>query len=208
MAQEKSNKKVLGKRVTVLLSVICIVLAAGLISTVLLYTSIMTDLQSELADKNDMVSSLNTQVSSLNSQIAALQSEIDQSWTNSKVQELMDSYNAEIADYQVLLSLSKSGYLAQNASVTENASTATSIWSDFLNYAGYVWVQAESNSSTTYVRVSYSLPVTNEVFDYNVTLGTAGEAVLPVLPKVIEIEIGNLELVDAVSSTVTLVYFY
>jgi uncharacterized coiled-coil protein SlyX len=220
MAQITSSKKVVSRTVAIGLGVVCIALAAGLVIALVLYAPMVanqqsSDLQSQIADQdstiaslNSQVSSLNTQVSSLATQVASLKSSLEQSYSLSDVQNITAELNQQISDYQAMLSLSKSGYLIQNYPMNQTAGTATAIYNDYLDYAGYVGVQVESNSSTTYARVMYALPVTEEIFDYNVTVGTSGSTVLPVLPGTVSIGIGNTELVDAVNVTVTAVYYY
>lgn len=215
MAQVTNGKKVVSRTVAIGLGVVCVALAAGLVIALVLYAPMVADLQSQLSDQdgtiaslNTQVSSLSTQVSSLSAQVASLQSSLSQSYTPSEVQDLLGNYSQELSDYQAMLSLSKSGYLIQSYSFEQAAGTSTGIWNNNLGYAGYVGVQVESNSTTTYARVMYALPVTEEVFDYNVTLGTSGSAVIPVLPGTVSIGIGNNDLTDIINATVTVVYYY
>jgi len=216
MAQETSSKKVVSRTVAIGLGVVCIALAAGLVIALVLYAPMVADLQSQVSDQdatiaslNTQVSSLTTQVSSLATQVASLKSSLDQSYNASEVQALIAEYVQQIQDDQAIISLGKSGYLVQNFQVNQTAGGFTPIWSNNLGYAGYVGVQAESNSSTTYVRIIYPLlGLEDQYFDYNVTLGTSGSTVLPVLPGEVSIGVGNNDLTDVINATVTAVYYY
>lgn len=215
MVQNPNEKKVVSRTVAIALGVICIVLAAGLVGSLVLYAPQVADLQSQITDKDSQiaslttqVSSLTTQVSSLSSQVASLQNSLSQSYSASEVRDLLGNYSQQLADYEAILGLSKSAYLVQNSPVTMSAGGTASIYNDYLGYAGYVGIQVESNSSTTYARVMYTLPVTEEIFDYNVTVGESGLTVFPLLPGLITVGIGNQEPVNAVNATVTAIYYY
>ncbi|MBT0160291.1 hypothetical protein G4O51_09930 [Candidatus Bathyarchaeota archaeon A05DMB-2] len=210
---ERKWKKVVSRTITIALGAICIVLAAVLVIALVLYTPMVadqqsSDLQAQLADKDSQIASLTSQVSSLAAQVASLQNSLDQSYSASEVRDLLGNYSQQIVNYEAIISLSKSVYLAQNAPVTMGVGGTASIFSDYLGYAGYVGVQVESNSSTTYARVMYTLPVTEQIFDYNVTVGASGLAVFPVLPGPISVEVGNMEPIDIVNATVTAIYYY
>jgi len=215
MSQETGNKKVVSRTVAIGLGIVCIVLAAGLVGSLLLYAPLVADLQLQLTEQDGTVASLNSQVStledqvsSLTAQVASLRSSLSQSLSPAEVQNLTAEYAQVISGYEAIISLSESGYLVQGVSLTQLAGGSSLIWNDYLDYAGFVVVQVESNSSTTYGGVLYTLPVSEEIFEYNVTVGTSGSAVLPVLPGITAIGIGNAELVDSVNAIVTAVYYY
>jgi uncharacterized coiled-coil protein SlyX len=216
MAQETSSKKVVSRTVAISLGVVCIALAAGLVIALVLYAPMVADLQSQVTDQdatiaslNTQVSSLSTQISSLSAQVASLQNSLDQSYSLSDVQNITAELNQEIATLQDIVNLAKSGYLVQNYAVNQSAGELTPIWNSNLGYAGYVGVQAESNSSTAYVRIICPLAgLEDQYFDYNVTLGTSGSTVLPVLPGEVTIGVGNNDSSDIISTNVTAVYYY
>jgi uncharacterized coiled-coil protein SlyX len=181
-----------------------------------LYAPMVADLQSQLSDQDITIASLNTQVSSLSTQVttlaaqvASLQNSLNQSYSLSDVQNITAELNQEIATLQDIVNLAKSGYLVQNFPINQSAGELTPLWNGNLGYAGYVGVQAESNSSTTYVRIICPLAgLEDQFFDYNVTLGTSGSTVLPVLPGDVSIGIGNIDSSDIISTNVTAVYYY
>lgn len=209
MAQEKSGIKSVSKITVIALGVICIIFAAGLVGVIAIYNPIVSDLQSQvdsqedtIASLNSQIAALNSQISSLNSQIASLTNSLNQSNTNAQaLQELL-------TDYYEKLTLSQHGFLVNNMQVTQDAGGITSLWSNYVEYAGYVVFQVESTSSTTYAKVVYSLSSYGANFDYNATVGVDGTAVFPVLPGQLNIGIGNTQTVNPVNATVTVVYYY
>jgi hypothetical protein len=93
-----------------------------------------------------------------------------------------------------------------NQAVNQAADANTTIFTNVIYYAGYVSVDVQSNSTTTYVEVIYSSYGVN--YDNSVTVGTSGTAAFPVLPGSVEIRVGNTETVDSVNATVTATYYY
>ena len=91
----------------------------------------------------------------------------------------------------------------QQATIANN--TWADAYNDVLQYAGYIVVQATSTTNSTYVETLYSSYGVN--FDQNVTIGTSGTAVFPVLPCTAEVRIGNLDQTSA-DVTVTVSYYY
>jgi hypothetical protein len=69
-----------------------------------------------------------------------------------------------------------------------------------------VWVQT-STTANTYVRVIWSAYGIS--YDNTTIVGTSGTAVFPVLPCLtVEIRVGNTNLVDNATETVTITYYY
>ena len=82
------------------------------------------------------------------------------------------------------------------------------VYDDTVEYAGYVTVDVQSTSNTTYAGVVYDSIIVN--YDHNVTLGTSGAASFPVLPGNIVVVVGNTDtnISDSVNATVTATYYY
>jgi len=207
--EKKGQKKIVGRTMVIALGMICIVLAAGLVGAIAVYMPMVNSLESQIAEKDSTISSLNLQVSSLTSQVLSLQDNLEQSNTNiTTLQKAIEALNSQVAFYLSVIYLNESGYLLQPATqtLTQNANTSTIIYNGTINYAGYVSVAVESSSNTTYAQVFYSSYGVN--YDHNVTVGTSGTAVFPVLPGEIAVGVGNTELVDNVTATVTALYRY
>ena len=205
--QKKSNSKVL----VFALIAICVILAGSLVGVIAIYQPI----DSQLEAKDTTISSLQSQILNLESELASqsnsssTQAYINQiTLLNQELASLNDSYTAAQSDayyFQSILQLQQSGTLYSN-SITQDANTTTTIWNDQLDYAGYVIVQATSTANTTYAEVIYSYTGAN--FDYTQTIGTSGSAVFPVLPGIVQVNIGNINQTDTNTITVTATYFY
>ena len=204
---EKTDKrKIRWKPLAVALVLVCIVLSAGLVAAVAVYMPMVSSLESQVAERDDTISSLTSQVTAFQSTLAqtALQLDDYQDQVDSLNASLY-SMNAQLSDYYSKLYLQQSGIL-NTGEFTQYASNYTVIWNDVVEFAGYVTVGAQSTSNTTYAQMIYSSFGLN--YDQNVTLGTSGNAVFPVLPGAIELRIGNTELADNVTTTVTATYYY
>lgn len=205
--QKKSNSKVL----VFALIAICVILTGSLVGVIAIYQPI----DSQLEAKDTTISSLQSQILNLESELASqsnsssTQAYINQiTLLNQELASLNDSYTAAQSDayyFQSILQLQQSGTLYSN-SITQDANTTTTIWNDQLDYAGYVIVQATSTANTTYAEVIYSYTGAN--FDYTQTIGTSGSAVFPVLPGIVQVNIGNINQTDTNTITVTATYFY
>jgi len=205
--QKKGNSKVL----VFALIAICVILAGSLVGVIAIYQPI----DSQLAAKDTTISSLQSQILNLESEIASqgnfssTQAYINQiTLLNQELASLNDSYTAAQSDayyFQSILQLQQSGTLYSN-SITQDANTTTTMWNDQLDYAGYVIVQATATPNTTYAEVIYSYTGAN--FDYTQTIGTSGSAVFPVLPGIVQVNIGNINQTDTNTITVTATYFY
>lgn len=205
--QKKGNLKVL---VFALVGVV-IILAASLVGVIVIYQPI----DSQLAAKDNTISSLQSQVLNLESELASqnnsssTQAYVNQiTLLNQQLASLNDSFTAAQLDaysFQSILQLQESGTLYSN-SLTQDANTTTIIWNDQLEYAGYVIVQATATANTTYAEVIYSYTGAN--FDYNQTIGTSGSAVFPVLPGIVQVNVGNINQDNSNNITITATYFY
>jgi hypothetical protein len=76
--EKKGQRKIVSKAMVIALGLICIILAAGLVGAIVVYVPMVSNLESQIAEKNSTISSLNSQVSSLTSQVLALQANFDQ----------------------------------------------------------------------------------------------------------------------------------
>ena len=214
MSQETSVQKKSIMKV-IALAVVCIILSASLVGVIAVYLPYQT----RISEKDDIINSLNQQIAELElelsqspdpttyqntithyvSQIASL---------NSQLSDLNDTVTYVYADYsnlQSIVRLEKSGVLYQDTSI-QNANTAATIWSDQLEYAGFIVVQATASSNTTYAEVLYTYGESN--IYYNQTLGTAGTALFPVLPGIVEVRIGNTMTSGTNNANATATYYY
>ena len=208
--EKGGRKKIVSRTMVIALGMICIVLVAGLVGAIAVYMPMVSNLESQIAEKDSTIFSLNSQVASLNSQVASLQANFEQlNSTIEDYQEAIEAFNQQVSYYLSVIYLNESGYLFATQTLTQDANASTVVYDDNIRYAGYVSVAVESNSTTTYALVMYSSYGVE--YNHNVTVGTGGTAVFPVLPGEILIGVGNTEPVEnvtAVAATVTASYSY
>jgi hypothetical protein len=217
MSQEITPERKMDKKV-IALAIICIILAASLVGIIAVYQPTdNSDLQAQLAAKNATISSLQTQIANLQSQLANSQSASSYteqiSYLNQQIAALNSSLvsaNSDLEGYLQLVYLQLSGTLYSD-NFTQDANATTTVSSDQLLYSGFILVVAEATANTTYAECLYTFGDYN--FDYNVTLGTSGTAMFPVVgtpsePVTVGILIGNInqETTNSVNATIT--YYY
>ena len=145
-------------------------------------------------------SQTDTQYDSLNSNYNSYVS--SHSYTNTEHNTLKDErdYLSDIA------LLKKSAVFIEHETANQPANSYTQ-WQVSNSYAGYISVYVESSTtSNTYVRVIYSKYGVD--YDETITVGTSGTAVFPALPTTISVRVGNTNLINGATETVTAVYFY
>jgi prefoldin subunit 5 len=148
---------------------------------------------STLQDKDNQIIALNSTISGLNSQIGTLNSQITS--LQNQVSNLTDIANLKSAQYWLV---------SQTVSQT---ALGASTWNFSASHAGYVWVNVEtSTTSNTYIEVKYSS--LGVYYDNKVNVGSSGPVTFPVLPGTIEIIVGNSNLTDGATETVTATYYY
>jgi predicted PurR-regulated permease PerM len=117
------------------------------------------------------------------------------------------SLQNQVSDLNSIINLEKSTVWVNDQTVSQPASSYT-YWTVSADYAGYISVQVQTSTTTnTYVRVIWSAYGVN--YDHQITVGTSGTAVFPVLPcSNIEIRVGNSNIVNGATETVTITYHY
>jgi hypothetical protein len=107
---------------------------------------------------------------------------------------------------QDIVNLAKSTTWVNSQTVSQPANSYSN-WTVSASYAGYVSVCVQSSTTdTTYVRVIYSSHGVN--YDNQISVGVSGTAVFPILPASIEIRVGNTDLLNGATETVTITYYY
>jgi uncharacterized coiled-coil protein SlyX len=205
--EKMSKKKILSRNAAIAL-VLVLVLLASLVSVIAIYVPMVGNLESQVAEQNDTISSLTAQNLALQSALNQTASNLNAKIANltSELNYLTSEYNSTISGYNDIISLGLSMYLAESASLTQEANSSTIIWNNSLYYAGYIAVQLQSTSNTTYARVVYSSYGVN--FDQNITLGESGSAAFPILPGAVLFSVGNTEPVNSINATLTAIYAY
>jgi hypothetical protein len=205
--QDSLNMKV------VVLAVICVILLASTIGAFVLYIPAQT----QIDEKNQTITSLNQQISDLQAQLNAvpdnsdLQSQIDSlKNTNLNLQDQWNQMNATMYEYveaynnqQKYIDLKAYGTLYNNGTTLDANSTIT-LWTGTINYAGYVLIDATSNTTSTYAQATCVFG--DYTISYNQTLGTDNTVVFAVLPGTLTVAIGNINQKTNFNATAT--YYY
>ena len=115
--------------------------------------------------------------------------------------------NTEVDELMQIINLEKSEILQENLNFTqEGGTTLTFIYSK--QYAGYIVVNVNSTSFTTYVRVRAIYEDFDFSYEDTQIVGESGTAVFPVLPSEgIEVIIGNVSGRDT-SVALNITYHY
>jgi uncharacterized coiled-coil protein SlyX len=203
-----AERKVIGRNIAIGLATVCMILAAGLFIALASYLPMSAQIDSlnaQIAQKNQAISGLNLQITALQSQIDSLNS----SSTNvDYMQNQIDSLEQQIQSLYNVLYLNVSAFLVNAQDFSMQPYTNITIWDQPdtpLQYSGYVTVQVQSSSNLTYVQLLYNSY--GVVYDNVVEVGNSTVA-FPVLPGPVVIVVGNTELTDSVTATVSAIYHY
>ena len=210
---EKSiKKKIPAKTLTLVLGLVCIILGAGIVAIFAMYSPKISDLESELAEKDMIISSLTTQIGSLSAQVISLQNSLNQSsQLYADMEAQITSLLSQVYQLESRLRLEEYGILVNNKAINQDANASSIIWSSELGYAGFVIIEVESSSNSTYAEVMYLFegPDSFGIDYFNRTVvRESGVTGFPILPGYVEIRIGNTDTVGSVNATVTATYYY
>ena len=143
---------------------------------------------------------LNGEIGTLQTQLTALNE------THAQYVAMHSHNDTEYNELVAIINLEKSSILTDSLSFGQDADTYTSFTYQ-IPYAGYISITVQSSTSNTYVRVIYN--AFGVVFDETLQVGTSGTAVFPLLPSNdLEVRVGNTNLVNEATETVTITYHY
>jgi hypothetical protein len=204
-----------------------IVITLGILVVILGFStiSIYTTLQSQITNLQNQVNDLNSDKSTLQSQLNSLYTSYQDyvsthSYSDTEFNSLFTEYNSLNAEYgsyvtahgwtntevSDIANLAYSDIWVNNQTVSQPASYY-SYWTVSTGYAGYVSVNVQSSTTTnTFVEVVWSAYGIS--YDNKITVGASGTAVFPVLPASIQVRVGNTNLANGATETVTIIYYY
>ncbi|WP_088899922.1 DUF1043 family protein [Sulfolobus acidocaldarius] len=163
---------------------------------------------------NDQYQTLEQQYQTLQQQYQTLEQQLnyyrDQYQTlEQQYQTLQQQYQTseqQLNYYKQVLSLSYSDTLISNQVVNQPAGYF-SYWCYTANYTGYIVVNVQSSTTTqTYARVYWNAYGIN--YDNSISVGSQGTAVFPVLPSNYCVGVGNNNLINGATETITITYYY
>lgn len=221
------NEKKPINKVAIAVGVLCVVLLIAMMGIYLNYNSMLQNKDSEInslksqlanngitpnpsptpnpntgsSDKDAQIADLQNQVSNLQSQLTQKNADINS--LNSQIASL----NSQISDLQSIVNLQKSTVWVNDQTISQQASSYT-VWTVSANYAGYVAVYVESSTvAGTHVRVIYSLNGVS--FNQEIVVNAGDSANFPILPSSnIQVEVGNGNILNGATETVTITYYY
>jgi threonine dehydrogenase-like Zn-dependent dehydrogenase len=149
----------------VALAVVCVILAAGFVGLIALYAPSNS---SSNADQQATIDHLNEQLANFLAnqtdptvylqQIAQLRTQLQQyqSGDLTSANDTITALQQQITVDEQLLALQKTGTIYAQNTFTQNANAMTQLFAGSTSYAGYVAVQATSNSSSTFAQVQFT----------------------------------------------------
>ena len=167
-----------------------------------------TWLEGNITDYNSRILDLQNEIASLNSTYNTYVN--NHSYTNEQYQNLQNqitNLQNQVNDLTSNLKLEKSEVWATSQTVSQLAGSY-SFWIHSANYAGYVGVRVESSTTDkTYVEFLWNTPGID--YDKKVSVGVSGEGAFPVLPHSnLEVRVGNSNVLNGATETVTITYYY
>jgi hypothetical protein len=206
-----SEKKVVKREIAVALGAVCIVLAISMVGAVLYQYSIYNNLQSSYntlqSNYNDLQSSQSANSAYINDHSHTNEEYESLKSTLTSTQSQLSSTQSQLSSANAIANLQSSSTWLSSATVNQDRGSYYS-YTYSAGYAGYVSVYIQSSTtSNQYVEAIWS---SNGVdYDKSITTGTSGTAVFPVLPSSnIQIRIGNTNLLNGATATVTITYYY
>jgi len=167
-----------------------------------------SSLQSQYSSLQSQYSSLQSQYSSLNSQYSSLQSQY--SSLQSKYSSLLFQYLSLQSNYsylQSIVSLSQTETLVNSQTISQGPNNGT-VFTFNIQYAGYITVDVlSSTTSNTWAEI-YEYSSNGMSYAIGQFVGYSGTGRFPVLPGTVKVEIGNSNLFNGATETVTITYTY
>ena len=184
---EAQRGKVVGRNVAIALGIICIILVAAL--GVVLFLAYAPSSNSLQTTYNNYVD--------------------NHHYTDEEYTQMQASLQAQISNLTSIIGLGNSSVWVNDQTLSQPAGSYND-WSPAFSasYCGYLVVQVlTSTTDKTYVRVSYSSHGVS--YDNQTGVGSGGTATFPILPSSsIDVRIGNTNLVNGATETVTITYYY
>ncbi|MEM1646283.1 MAG: hypothetical protein QXL96_10580 [Ignisphaera sp.] len=145
---------------------------------------------------------LQNQVNALQSEISNLQSQIQ------NYQSQVNALQSQLQQYQNIVNLRYSQTIVSGYTVNEPASQYVGIPFN-AQYAGYVIVNVQSSTTTkTSVYIVLNTNDAGQIVSQKYNVGSGGVVYFPVLPGQVIVYIGNDNLFNGASQTVTITYVY
>jgi len=210
-----SEKKMVRRSVAIALGIICIILVTALGAVTYMgysptTTNSVTSLQNQINQLQDTYNNYVASHHHIDSEYDSLQSTYNSYVSTHRHSDSeYDALQNQVSDLTNTLNLGKSTVWVNDQTISQPASSYT-YWTPAFSasYAGYVsvWVQSSSVAGT-HVKAIYSSHGVS--FNQEIVVNAGDTAVFPILPSSdIQIEVGNGNLINGATETVTITYHY
>jgi len=202
-----SEKKMVRRSVVIALGLICIILVVGLVGAVAIYTPLINDKDSKISSQASQISSLQTDYQ--NYKLSHSHSDSEYNSLQSTYDDYKSSHSHSDSDYNLLQSMATLGEqqtILNQYTINQGANTHTYVTGFQAICAGYLHISLTSTTSNANVAVEYWFK--GQLFSVTKTIGTSGEAYFILMPTSIAVYVGNTNLVNGATHTITATYYY
>jgi len=196
------------------LSITCAVLAVLLVFSLVGNTAVQINNDNEIKELQDDNQKLQDTINSLQNDNQKLQNTINSLQNdNQRLQNSINSLQGTVQELQDITKLGKSTTIADRQTINQQSGQYTS-WTVNAQYAGYIFVRIDSTTTNQgFARVSYTSNggQSPHTITYNQRVdisSSGGWACFPVLPGTATVSIGNTNLINGATMTVTIEYWY
>ncbi|MCL1976739.1 MAG: hypothetical protein FWG55_01310 [Candidatus Bathyarchaeota archaeon] len=182
------------------LSIVCVVLAMLLVFSFVNNSTVPTGNDSEIKKLKDDNQRLQGTINSLQDD-------------NQRLQNSINSLQGTVQELRDIINLGKSTTIANGQTINQQAGQYNS-WTVNAQYAGYIFVRIDSSTTNqNFARVSYTSNggQGSHTITYNQRVdisSSGGWTCFPVLPGTVTVYIGNSNLINGATMTVTAEYWY
>jgi uncharacterized protein YlxW (UPF0749 family) len=165
------------------------------------------NLQKDNQKLQDTINELQNNNQKLQDTISSLQSD------NQRLQNSVNSLQGNVQELRDITSLAKSTTIASRQTLNQQANSYT-YYNFTAQYAGFVFVRIDSSTTNlNFARVRYTSNGGDSphtiTYSQRVDISSSGGwACFPVLPGIIAVDIGNTNLINGATMTVTVEYWY
>ena len=202
--EEKSERKVVSRRVAI--GVVAVLLTCLVVSTIC-HLLVIRGMQYQIEYLQDEIDYLESKNAGLLGEKSDLQERLaDLQYQVFSLQSQIDSLQSQVNELTKIVNLEKKRVFVDHAAVNQPASSYV-YWEIPVDHAGYLVVTVHTSTTTnTYVQVVWSSHGVN--YDETIRIGSSGTARFPVLPGTVEVRVGNTNIVNGATQTVTITYYY
>ena len=127
-------------------------------------------------------------------------------WSHVKAESDFDSLRSQLNDLESIVKLEERQTILDRVEITQPPNALTPPINFRCDYAGYLEISLESNTTNTYVIVEFWFK--EKLHSFNETIGTFGTSIFCVLPSTVSVYVGNTNSSNNAVTTITIIYHY